>query len=370
MEQRIVSESRRNWGIDALRMVATIMVLILHTLNLGKVLELCPEGSLRHTLGTVVMAAVYCTVNCYGLISGYVGLNSRYRYSKLAVLWLQVVFYNLLGLVVGLFMWPQRITLRRLVTSLLPVMTDTYWYFTAYFATFLLVPIFNKGLQALTRRQARVLCLVIVCVFTVFPTALSKDTFSLLRGYTMLWLSLLYILGGCMRRGEIFSTQRSWILLLVYGLCVAVAAIPRLIWGTDNISVLGIDYSGRFLTEYVAPPILLCGMILLAVFSRIKIKSAGVQKVISVLAPASFGIYILHMQYDVLNLIFRLPLFRWIAYRPAPVMILMVLLAAVVLYLICAVIEKLRQWLFAVLKVQKGLEKLENKLLGNLWNET
>ena len=370
MEKQIPPERQRNWGIDALRMVATIMVLVLHILNLGKVLQFCPQGSMRYIGGTVAMAATYCTVNCYGLISGYVGLNSRYRYSKLALLWVQVVFYNLLGLVVGLFMWPEKVTLRRLLTSFLPVMSDYYWYFTAYFATFLLVPIFNKGLQSLTRRQARVLSVIIVFIFTVFPTVLAKDTFSLQRGYTMLWLSLLYILGGCMRRGEIFTGRPKWLLLLGYGLCVAVAAIPRLIWDTDSFHVLGLDYSGRILTEYVSPPILLCAMILLAVFAGIKIKNPKVQKAIRVLAPASFGIYIFHMQFDVLNLIFRLPLFRWISWQPAPLMLLLVLLTAVVLYLIFAVVEKLRQQLFAALKIQKGLDKLEDKLLGNLWNET
>ena len=38
--------------------------------------------------------AAYCAVNCYGLISGYVGIYLKYRYTNIVILWLQVVLYS------------------------------------------------------------------------------------------------------------------------------------------------------------------------------------------------------------------------------------------------------------------------------------
>ena len=39
-------------------------------------------------------SCAYCAVDCYGLISGYVGVNGKFRPARLLELWLQVFFYS------------------------------------------------------------------------------------------------------------------------------------------------------------------------------------------------------------------------------------------------------------------------------------
>ena len=64
--------AKRNYGIDALRIVSMFMIVILHTLGHGGILS-----------SVSIFSGKYCAVNCYALISGYVGINSKYRYSKI-----------------------------------------------------------------------------------------------------------------------------------------------------------------------------------------------------------------------------------------------------------------------------------------------
>ena len=72
---------QRNRGIDLLRMTAMWMVVILHILNKGGVLAAAAPLSAGQGTARLLETAAYCAVNCYGLISGYVGVQRRFRYS-------------------------------------------------------------------------------------------------------------------------------------------------------------------------------------------------------------------------------------------------------------------------------------------------
>ena len=357
----------RNRGVDALRILATLMVLILHVLNIGQILSQMSAEQPAYWMCMVLFVAAFGAVNCYGLISGYVGLFSRYRYSKLILLWLQVVFYNLLALLVVTIAGRRLPQVAELLRAITPLLHLSFWYFTAYFGMFFLVPVMNRGLRALTRQQARAVFWSIFVLFSVLPTLTGADQFVTQVGYSVIWLVLLYILGGCIRKGELFSRAPTWVLLLLFWICVALSLLVRWLL-PEPILLFGAIYQGYTLISYTAPTVLFCAVILLVIFSRMKCTGpAG--KLVAILAPASFGIYIMHMQQDLRPLIFETPLFAWISQQNAAVAPLTVLLTALVLFVICAAIEMVRQRLFRVLNVQTALEKLENKLLGKLWDD-
>ncbi len=69
----------RNYGIDALRIVAMMMVLILHLLASIDV-----------------------------LITGYVCCDGTFRYERVVSLWFQVVFYTWGSLLLALLFFPRR----------------------------------------------------------------------------------------------------------------------------------------------------------------------------------------------------------------------------------------------------------------------
>ena len=86
------SNTTRNMGIDLLRIVSMFLVVFLHVLGRGGVLESAPILSVNYEIAWFIEIAAYCAVNCYALISGYVGIRGHYRYSNLLLLWLRVAF--------------------------------------------------------------------------------------------------------------------------------------------------------------------------------------------------------------------------------------------------------------------------------------
>ena len=73
---------QRNRGIDLLRMTAMWMVVILHILNKGGVLAAAAPLSAGQGTARLLETAAYCAVNCFALITGYVGVNVPYRISR------------------------------------------------------------------------------------------------------------------------------------------------------------------------------------------------------------------------------------------------------------------------------------------------
>lgn len=76
-------------GIDLLRILAMFMIVVTHVLGKGGVRDSVAGTVDIHFLQTwIIQASVYVAVNCYALISGYVGFRSQFKYSKVIRLWL------------------------------------------------------------------------------------------------------------------------------------------------------------------------------------------------------------------------------------------------------------------------------------------
>lgn len=85
---------KRNYGIDALRLISMLGVVALHVLGRGGVLA--NAAGKKYTVCWFLECLAFCAVNCYGIISGYVCYSEekkKFHYRKYIMMWLQVWFY-------------------------------------------------------------------------------------------------------------------------------------------------------------------------------------------------------------------------------------------------------------------------------------
>lgn len=163
-------EEERNFGIDALRIVAMFLVVVLHVLGCGGVLE-SSQNTAVFAICWLLEISAYCAVDCYALISGYVGYSpdkKTQRYSRYMDLWLQVVFYG--GIITALLKLFNFVDLGMggLIAAILPVSFNQYWYFTAYTGVFLLMPYFNQLVFNIDKKMAYKLILLMLFLFSLF----------------------------------------------------------------------------------------------------------------------------------------------------------------------------------------------------------
>ena len=283
---------RRNVGIDLLRMTAMWMVVILHILNKGGVLAAAVPLSAARETARLLEACAYCAVDCYGLISGYVGVGHRFRYGSALALWLRVAFYTLgITALFALFL-PGSVGGDRLLRACFPVLFRQYWYVTAYFGMCLFIPFFNLLLDRLSRRQAKVLALSIILIFSLLPTLRQKDVFLTDNGYSVLWLSCLYLLGGILRL-YVPPARKPGRRGAVYAGCVLAVWLVGL--AGDRLWMLRTgQLCGKvLLLSYTSPAVLLAAASLVLYFGELKI-GAGAGRLIEKASPLAFSVYLIH----------------------------------------------------------------------------
>ncbi|MBE6782107.1 MAG: acyltransferase [Ruminococcaceae bacterium] len=359
MEKSILKNSSRNYGLDLLRIVSMLMIIVFHILGHGGLLNALSPLSINYEIIWFLEIMCYCAVNCYALISGYVGVESKYKYSKIVVLWLQVFFYAvLISVLIALFVPGEYINI--VFKGLFPVKNCVYWYFTAYFGLFFCIPLINKALNTFDVKQLKIFGITIFAVFSLLPCFSKQDVFYTQRGYSFLWLTLLYILGGIIKKTNLFRNTKSYIFLIGYFVCCAVTWTEKLV-----VELLKNNSVKSVLVSYTSPTVLLSALMLLFFFSKLKTGKI-LSKVIATVAPLTFGVYLIHDNPNIRKHLIQGVFERVAAYNPL-ITIAIVLSTVICIFVICVLIDFLRDRLFKLLKVKERLLKLESKFIGKIW---
>ena len=344
-----MENTKRNYGIDLLRIVSMMMVTLLHVFGQGGILS--STAGVNAKIVWFFEIAAFCAANCYAVISGYVGVNSKHKYTNIIVLYLQVIFYTLLiALAYGIYK-PLLLSEGVFYRALFPFIFNHYWYFTAYFCLFFFMPFINKMLLSLSKREIKTLAITILSVFTILPTIFHCDVFNLNAGYSALWIIALYVFGGCIKLLD-FSFLSKKSVFGIYALCVILSWLNKFY----------IPYpKDGFFVSYISPTMLIAAASLVILFSKLNIGKYGA-KVISFFAPLSFGVFLIHTH----PLVWHHWLFnRYVEFSHYTTvkMICVSLLAALSIWLICSLIDGVRHLVFKVLRIKKLFLSVENKIV-------
>ncbi len=357
--------SERNHGIELLRIFAMLLAAVLHILKKGGVIT-ASEGNLAaYSTVWLLEAAAYCAVNCYALISGYVGYSDRPKPLRLArciELWLQVVFYSVIITTVYCIAGVGSVGVSDFADAFLPVTSKQYWYFTAYIGMFFFIPLLNALVRRLNRRALVSLCIMLIAVFSLYDTFASfwkKDPLALVGGHSPLWLGVLYIFGAAMKKLRVPESMSSKKALLIY----ASAAVFTALFKITGDRLLRFVPGSLFVRD-TSPTVLLCAAALLVAFARFK-PCRKLTEFAVLFAPAAFGVYLLHVS----PLVFEHVIgnrFAFIGRLPFPLIPFAVLSSAGVILAVGLAADKVRILLFKALGVPKMCRKAE-KSIRRLW---
>ena len=284
-----MAERYRNYGIDLLRMLTMLMIVIMHVLGNGGILLNEKLSGINCEIAWFLEVASYCAVNCYAMVTGYVYVNARYRYSRIFELWLQVVFYSVLIYLVVIIFIPGEFDILIFLQTFFPAKFSQYWYFTAYFCIFFFIPLFNHILNTVPKDALKVAIFSAVIIFSILPCVFGKDIFLTNMGYSPLWCAVLYIIGGYIKKYGVLKNKRKLIVTGIYFSCVLLTCVLKMIADITNA-----DKFGERFISYTSPFILLSAVALVVVFSALRLPKV-VKKLILILSPCAFGVYLIHV---------------------------------------------------------------------------
>lgn len=356
--------TKRNLGVDLLRIVSMGMVLVLHLLlNSGALGAFAPFTLPYYTVWMMEILA-YGAVDVFAMISGYVGAGRRVRYANLAYLWCTAV---VLGLAVTLwfrFTRPLEYNVTPdsrfspLIRALFPVFTCQYWFLNAYFLMFLFLPLINAGLEALSGRRLFAILGVLLLAVCGLNVAGYDDPLRVAHGYSAIWLLLLYVLGAAIRRSEALHRIPKSVLLIGYLFFSLVTFASRWLLDLYTFRTRGQIERDDYLVRYVSPTVVAAAVCLLLFFAKLRIgKAAGAA--IGFFAPSAFSVYLIH-EHPIFRALIMQKYFTDLTQRSPLGLVCRVLMYAAVLFVFCAAVDLVRRGLFRLCRVKPLLQKAED----------
>lgn len=354
------SIQERNYGIDLLRIIAMIYVVILHTLGAGGILDNLEIGTHKYMVAWFLEIFAFCAVDVFALITGYISYRKNDRKNLLQnyiKLWLQVVFYCLVITLCFHIFIPLMVTKRTYLYSFLPVLTNQYWYFTAYTGIVLFMPIVDIGLRKIKDNDAKKIFILLIILFTGF--AIVNDRFGLNGGYTVIWLLILYLLGGIIKKCNLFEKIKSKYILMIMLLSFIITYLFFIL--NIKYTIAEINITSIFSVSYISPTILIISIGYLCIFSRIRINER-IKKIIKFFSPATFSIYLLNSNHLISEYFLRNKFIFMRDYRTI-IMAIMVVVFSLTFSLVAMMIDKVRIVVFKKLKMELFTEKISNCII-------
>ena len=214
----------------------------------------------------------------------------------------------------------------------------------------------------LSVKQLKLIGILLFILVSVLPFSAKTDVFFLKNGYSALWMLIMYVLGGIIKKTGLISNLKWYTLALVYLLACLITWIEKFIVDYVNVNAAGKTVLKNRLEGYTSVTIVLAAVALLVLFSKIKVGKAST-KVISFFSALTFGVYLIH-EMPLIRAMFIKGRFASFATQNVWLMIGLVVLAIVSIYLLCSVIEYLRSWLFKMLHIKQVLQLAEEKTIG------
>lgn len=360
---------KRDYGIDALRILSMLMIIVYHIIHHPNLLPTRVRFTPGYDFVLFTELCLMCAVNCYVAISGYVGIASPHKYSRLAELWLTVLCYSAGITLLYYFYRPGSVSFTTLWRSFLPGLNREYWFFSSYFILFLLMPLLNAAVNNLSRRRLEVILvslLVFLGVFgSIYTVFTNKDSYGVNRGFSAFWMMALYLAGAYIRKYDVFASTKKYRFLLVFFLTAAVSTVLKLLMQYHVIQTRhNVNYFNALFVNYNSLNLWICALMLLLFFRGLKLRPF-VCRVVAFLTPMTFSVYLIH-DHPLIRARFFQTSMHFLGRLNTPLMLLSAVGIALCIYLVCTGVDLIRYYLFRLLKIRKRLDALENRIAERL----
>lgn len=355
-------QNARNPNIELLRIISMLMILILHYFNQGRALWDVSEGSINYYLIWVVEAICYVSVNCYMLISGYFLWKTEFKLNKLISFWLTGAFYSVVLFVMCVALNIYEFSVKGVFMAIFHVASRANWYVSVYFALYCLLPLLNYAIQAMSKKEMKVVTAAVLILFSIIPTVLFFwDAFGVSNGYSLLWYVALYLVGALLSRfyAERIKAIKTSVLILGM-LTVLLLPIFKFAVRAMSDSIPAISGFTDILYKYNAIPVVIASVSMFCLFARIQISGDRITRLINRIAKTTLGVFIIHTHFALRDSL-------WIMLGSKDVMnsqLLWLHLSGciILVFVICSFIDLGRAKLFDVLKVEKFVIKFSEKI--------
>lgn len=339
MEEKNRIKPARNASLDLLRILSMLLIILMHSIDHTGVLE----ASSKAGIGTFVLVRflymlTQISVNCYVMLSGYFLVRSRFRLKKIVEIWMEVAFYSFV--IKLIFMLTREIPFSAvaLLSCFFPILTGRYWFITIYIGLYLLSPFLNIAIRAMDKKTHGLLILTLGLLFSAWSSI--HPSFAGMNsggGWGLAWFVVLYLTAAWFSLYYIPKGKTTGKLLMWLGITAVVTFLFCIPGGKSRLvrSVVGTWY------HYNSLPVFLSTIFTFTAFLNLRIQKNIISRLITWLAPATLGVYLIHAHANLSPWIWKeldLP-----SKMDSPIFGLMLLGCTIAIFFVCILLDKLRK---------------------------
>lgn len=354
----------RESQFELMRIISMLFIVLYHILVHGKIFEHA-TGSMSLFLA-FVESLILVHVNSFVLVSGYFQCKGKLKLGKAIKInnmtWFYKVVMMLVLIATSLIAKPDIII--RLHTYL-PIDYGTYWFINSYLILYLISPILNKIINSSSKKNLQKVILTLFIIISVLSTVTRDVFYNTLTGRSLCTFILLYFIGAYIRNYPIsdsyfmkpFSNNAKR--LIYFSTYLFAAIMSTFCWlGYTYLHPLGTfaNEVGSILSfnhvSYASPIVIIQSIGYFLYFSTLNFKNKFINKVSSSTLAVyliSENIFLREMIYDKIGLtkITNITIS----------LILEILIATIVIFIICTLIEILREKIFRLIYNSKIAKK-------------
>ena len=344
-QNAISVKTPRSSNLELYRIICMLMIVAHHyVVNSGLTGiggPLSTEPTAANSLFLALFGAWGKTgINCFLMITGYFMCTSRITIKKFLKLMGQIYLYKLILFPIFLVAGYETVSVKRIVTLIMPVWGFSNNFVSCFIAFWLTIPFLNILVQNMTKRQHELLMLLLICCYTILG---SVPTFKISFNY-ITWFGIIYIIASYFRLypHPIFARRALWGWMTLLSMVLAM------------VSILGLQFLGGLGFYFVSDSNKFFAVVI-AICSFLWFKNMNIKfnKIINAFGAATFGVLLIHagskamvewLWKDTVDVVghYSLPLIQLVLFSFGIIL---------VVFLVCNLIDQLRiatleKWFF------------------------
>ena len=353
----------RKSNIELLRIVAMVMIVAHHYAYHGGFAFPKNELSINRFWIQLILSGGTIGVDVFVLISGFFLVSSEHiRINKIIRTWAQLLFYSFILFFCFVFAGIEPFGLKKLLISLAPVTYNTWWFASSYFVLYLLSPYINILLKSFNKKQYIFFLASLFFYWCIIPTI----TYRPFQSNFLLWFVFLYSLAGYVKIFGVNISLSGGKLIALSFVCILCSALLSAYFDLLGTKSHFFEHWAMHLYDMQCLPILIISFLLFIGFSKMNI---GYNKLINIVASATFGVYLIHEHPFVRPFLWK-RILKGASYSESYLLIPYSLLAVFLVFACCTIIELLRkemiekQYMNAVNNIANLIPRLLTKTIN------
>lgn len=361
----------RNSNHELMRIISIFFIVLWHCILAGNLTNTSnPNTSMIYTL---IQLIIIIHVNSYVLVSGYYQSKSTFKQSKLWKIINSAWFYRVVIMLSFSLIGIISIGKVQILKDLVPIGIDNYWFIKTYIILYCLSPFLNKLINSLDKKAYQKMLLLGFFIFCIVPNITGGEFFAN-TGYTLYSFIYLYLIGAYLRIYpldknhffKIFSKKLFRIIMIAIFFGCAFLNNILYYYGNQLSEVNGLfdlfsNYIVSSYLNYSNPIVVIQSIAYFSFFTTLDFKS----KFINYCSTLMLGVYFIHESNYV-----RDNLYQWLGIVNGPKeslsFIPYVFLIAIAIFIVCAIIEAVRQKVFSFIYKRKFTTKIREKYYNYL----